>query len=908
MFSSVSGSSSSKSSSVSKGIGGLVSGLDTDTLVENMTAGTQNKIDRQKQEYQKVTWKQEAYRTHIKGLMEFNDKYFSYTSSTNITDPSFFESYKVNNLSSKVGLSGKLQNASYVNINSISQLATKGKYTYKADTVGKIAGKFDTSDKFLSNLDGQTFTIAYDSKTYQLTFPSDFGKQMQEGKNIDGSDAVKDGKITDEAMKTALEKMLKDAGLGEKVSVKVSDGEIDFESTDRKKSMAISGTKDVMKMLGFSDTSVSASNGSLPADGAFDSKVEKKDFKAQVSGKSMTFYLDGVSKTITLDECPSDKTTTVDVQNWFYDNLNGKLREAFGTRTDAAGNEKQAVKFNMHTDGTFSFSLVDDSSTFAFDKADSGILGKNNVFGIEPQTSTKLNVNMTLATIMAGKGADGYGKVTLSKEAANYPLTIKYFEEGTEKELKIEATDLDDWDTLKAKVSKAGFELGTDGILEDKIMITAKDTSKTLIKSATASGTTEAPELGDGIYKMSINDVDFTFKDTTTLSRVLSSVSQGDTGVNMTYSSITGSFNLEAKNYGNVEKISVSTDGVLAKTLFGIDSTWQGQDGNTDANVKKVDILHLNDTFLTNVNNKSNTTLVEGQNAVAELVVNGEKMRVERTSNTIAVDGLNIELKNTHDATEAPITFDVSLDSDDVVEKVKEFIETYNGLISAINTAVTTRPDKDKKYDPLTDAQKEEMSEKEIEKWETEAKKTVLFNDSPLKNVLQSMRSALYGGVEGVNTVLSSIGITTGTYDKNGQLTLDEAKFRKALSDNPDQVTSLFTAKSSIEYSPNLTSAERSQRYKESGLMYRFQDILKDAVGTTTPKGSLLQIAGIDSDRTAGENQLTEKLEEINEKIEKLQKQLKAEQERIWKQFTNLETTIQKLNSQSESLLSQLNS
>ena len=95
MFSSVSGSSSSKSSSVSKGIGGLVSGLDTDTLVENMTAGTQNKIDRQKQEYQKVTWKQEAYRTHIKGLMEFNDKYFSYTSSTNITDPSFFESYKI---------------------------------------------------------------------------------------------------------------------------------------------------------------------------------------------------------------------------------------------------------------------------------------------------------------------------------------------------------------------------------------------------------------------------------------------------------------------------------------------------------------------------------------------------------------------------------------------------------------------------------------------------------------------------------------------------------------------------------------------------------------------------------------------------------------------------------------------
>jgi len=49
-------------SSTSSGIGGLATGLDTDTLVNQMAAGTKNKINKAYQAKQKLLYRQESYR------------------------------------------------------------------------------------------------------------------------------------------------------------------------------------------------------------------------------------------------------------------------------------------------------------------------------------------------------------------------------------------------------------------------------------------------------------------------------------------------------------------------------------------------------------------------------------------------------------------------------------------------------------------------------------------------------------------------------------------------------------------------------------------------------------------------------------------------------------------------------
>ncbi|MDR0433635.1 MAG: hypothetical protein LBH21_01060, partial [Gracilibacteraceae bacterium] len=170
MFSSISGTSNSASgaSSVSKGFGGLASGLDTDELVTQLTSGTTNRIDKQLQERQKALWKQEIYRDITTTLQEFSNKYFSTASSLNIMSARFFEQYTLRSSSDKVTLSGDLAMANNVKIKSIDQLADKAKASFALTK--EITSKIDDSKLTNGGLDGAKIELYLDGvyKTLEL--------------------------------------------------------------------------------------------------------------------------------------------------------------------------------------------------------------------------------------------------------------------------------------------------------------------------------------------------------------------------------------------------------------------------------------------------------------------------------------------------------------------------------------------------------------------------------------------------------------------------------------------------------------------------------------------------------------------------------------------------------------------
>ena len=118
-------------SSTNKGVGGLLSGLDTDDLVEKMTLGTRTKINRQYQSKQKLLYRQQAYREISSKLLAFSDKYLSFSSGskTNIMSPSFFEAYMFKSSSNYVNVTGNAENIKNFSINSISQVASSARYT-----------------------------------------------------------------------------------------------------------------------------------------------------------------------------------------------------------------------------------------------------------------------------------------------------------------------------------------------------------------------------------------------------------------------------------------------------------------------------------------------------------------------------------------------------------------------------------------------------------------------------------------------------------------------------------------------------------------------------------------------------------------------------------------------------------
>ena len=65
-------------------ITGLASGIDTETMIKDMLAGEQKKIDKVKQKQQTIKWQQEIYRDVMKDVKELQGKYLSVTSPNSI--------------------------------------------------------------------------------------------------------------------------------------------------------------------------------------------------------------------------------------------------------------------------------------------------------------------------------------------------------------------------------------------------------------------------------------------------------------------------------------------------------------------------------------------------------------------------------------------------------------------------------------------------------------------------------------------------------------------------------------------------------------------------------------------------------------------------------------------------------
>ena len=65
-------------------ITGLISGMDTDSLIEKAMKSEQAKLDRMYQSKTKLEWKRDAYTDINTKLLEFSNKYMSQTSADNI--------------------------------------------------------------------------------------------------------------------------------------------------------------------------------------------------------------------------------------------------------------------------------------------------------------------------------------------------------------------------------------------------------------------------------------------------------------------------------------------------------------------------------------------------------------------------------------------------------------------------------------------------------------------------------------------------------------------------------------------------------------------------------------------------------------------------------------------------------
>lgn len=851
-ISSLMGSSSSGSiygSRNSNIISGLASGLDTESMIEGMLESYKQKITGLQQNRQSLLWQQEAYQSISDKLVEFSRKYMSYTSSTNLLSSSFFNNAVLTTTGGKfadmVSATGKT--SSNVTIDAVAQLATSSRYTHSASGLGQATvgtdgkltvtgdGTFDVNGKMnVSELEG-SLSLKYGNKEITINFDElEFFD-----KKGDGS-----GTITADDLKSAIEKKLEDQKItlssgdqkaaSELIKVEVSsNGEITFsDKTSAGNTVEISGATGKLKdSLGLTGDKLGSSF--TFKEGTYTTQVSTAEY---LSDKSITVTLNGVKKTISLADIVKDGNGYINSNDTFKDNLQSALDKAFGGEKVTVGVDGGKLSF-----------AVSQGSTLAV----SSSVGK--ALGFEDSMTTYVNTSQTLGQL--GTFNKDTGELTIGGKKVQGTLMEK-----VPKDQWIKQDDGTYIDSQGNKLDAEGYRLSKDGerLYEFSLTVNGKEVGK--------------------------------FTQDTALETVMNAInSDTEAGVNVSYSNLTNQFVFTAKESGEGGQIEMG-DG-LAQALFG-----------------KVDI-------------KDETTYTAGQDAIFKATVNGSTMYLSRSSNTFDMDGMSVTLKGTFNNTDRgtdadpikssdltgmtsaneskmfekgeSVTFTSKSDTDTIVDAIKQMVEDYNKIVTEVKGAYSDMPlqqTNGSKYEPLTEEQKADMSESEIEAYEEKAKTGLLFGDNDLSSLYNALRSAVTpGGSDG--SLLRSIGIKTSYSEGLTTIELDESALREALETNPDQVKDIFTK-------------SKDNGASSDGLMTSIQKVTNRYAATTgATKGILIEKAGSKYSPTAAlDNTLLDQMNEIDDQIETWQNKMSDKVDYYTNKFTQLEMLIQQMNSQSSTL------
>jgi flagellar hook-associated protein 2 len=344
----------------------------------------------------------------------------------------------------------------------------------------------------------------------------------------------------------------------------------------------------------------------------------------------------------------------------------------------------------------------------------------------------------------------------------------------------------------------------------------------------------------------------FTVNEEDTLNDVLHRINTDDNHVRIFYDEITDKVIMESTRTGN----------------FNTTEKYGGNEIGFDDNAFFSEILQL--------------TGEEKGGKNAQFEYNNSGLIMESKTNSYQLNGITFQFTN---VTEGNAKITVANDTESSFEKIMAFVDKYNEVVETLNES--QREERHRDYPPLTDEQKEEMTESEIELWEERAKSGILKGENVITNGLFHMRQSWYSQVDtdGEYTSLTQIGITTSAdYLDGGKLVVNEDKLQEALQQNPNDVQRLFS---------------NNEDDESQGLVNRLEDALDATMGQIGNR------AGNSNSPSLENYTLGQRMKDLNDRISAFEQRLVQVETRYWNQFTAMETAISRMNYQSEQLMSQ---
>ena len=270
-------------------------------------------------------------------------------------------------------------------------------------------------------------------------------------------------------------------------------------------------------------------------------------------------------------------------------------------------------------------------------------------------------------------------------------------------------------------------------------------------------------------------------------------------------------------------------------------------------------------------------TKIKGQDAIIYL----NDAEFKGSDNVFEINGLTITALSETAAGET-VTITTQDDVDGIYDMVKNFLSEYNSLINEMDKLYNAESASD--YEPLTDEEKESLSESEIEKYENKIKDALLRHDSNLSSISSALKSIMASGVEvnGKQMYLSDFGIETLGYFEAA----DNEKNAYHIAGDPDDADSSSEAdvlKSMISNDPDTVISFFSQLSRN---LYSKMDSMSKSVDGYRSYGSFYDDKKMKSD-----------YDDYTTKIAELEEQLADYEDKWYAKFAAMETALAKMQS-----------
>jgi len=242
--------------------------------------------------------------------------------------------------------------------------------------------------------------------------------------------------------------------------------------------------------------------------------------------------------------------------------------------------------------------------------------------------------------------------------------------------------------------------------------------------------------------------------------------------------------------------------------------------------------------------------------AAADAIFSVNGLSMTRSSNTVSdvVPGVTFTLlkEGNHDgvitSADAAANVTVSVDSGAIKSLVQQLVDKYNAVNKIVNDQFKLNPDSNKQG--------------------------ALAGDASLRGVMARLRKEMsVANGNGVSFIyLSDIGIT---FQKDGSLTVNDAKLADALTKDAAGVSDLFT-------------------------------LVNNGIGKRVPDAVDDYISSVDGTLTSKQKGLKSSVATIDKKIAREEDRIAALQDRLTKQFADLERMVSQLKSQGDYLTQHL--